>query len=144
MGKRPLSSSILGQSVLPLPGQPGFMLRSRVWCGFLWELTLFVFLLGGMALPDANLYHMTYTLTRVLGWALSNSGCRWSRLFPGFRWTLPWCQTDLPTLVLTHPMVGGNLACLFQSVPGFLHCSKPFPAYPHSWKSCLQSWPTFL
>lgn len=67
-------------------------------------------LLGGMALPDVRLNHMTCQLKHIIDWCFHSPLKQWvhiERLLAGIPLDLlPWCQTNLSCWILDHPTVG--------------------------------------
>lgn len=94
-------------------------------------------LIGGLVLPDSNLYHMAFHLTRVLDWYRHGPLKQWvqvEQILAGIPLeSVPWCQTDLSRWVLDHPTVGETWWACSKASQGIFCCSEFLAIYHHSW-----------
>lgn len=98
-------------------------------------------LMGGIVLPDANLYLVACHLTKVLDWCHHGSLKQWVQIEQALvgipMESVLWCHPNLAIQVHSESTVGET----WQHFRDLAIALKPIHTYPYSGEHGLQPWP---
>lgn len=89
---------------------------------------------GGIALPEATLYHTACHLTRILDWSRHETLKQWVKIENSMTGVqldqIPWCQQPLPKQILSHPTVGVTIRAAWRVFRDLSLAPLPSPITP--------------